>query len=76
MMSRSVQRGVERGNRQQRTPVGGNGVAPVAPRPPPPPSEEAITQLTSMGFDRQAVIRALQQTDNNVEGAANRLLIG
>lgn len=76
MMSRSVQRGAERGNRQQRAPIGGNGVAPVAPRPPPQPSEEAIAQLTSMGFDRQAVIRALQQADNNVEGAANRLLMG
>ena len=75
-MSRSVQRGAERGNRQQRAPIGGNGVTPVAPHPPPPPSEEAIAQLTSMGFDRQAVIRALQQTDNNVEGAANRLLMG
>lgn len=76
MMSRSVQRGAERGNRQQRTLVGGNGPAPVASRPPPPPPEEAIAQLTGMGFDRQAVIRALQQTDNNVEGAANRLLMG
>ena len=76
MMARSVQRGAERGNRQQRPPAGGNGVALVAPRPPPPPSEEVIAQLTSMGFDRQAVIRALQQTDNNVEGAANRLLMG
>ncbi len=76
MMSRSVQRGAERGNRPQRPIAGGNGVAPVAPRPPPPPPEEAIAQLTGMGFDRQAVIRALQQSDNNVEGAANRLLMG
>ena len=77
MMSRSVQRGAERGNnRPQRAPIGGNGGAPVAPRPPPAPPEEAIAQLTGMGFDRQAVIRALQQSDNNVEGAANRLLMG
>eukprot|EP00814_Leptocylindrus_danicus_P001845 CAMPEP_0116022370 /NCGR_PEP_ID=MMETSP0321-20121206/10946_1 /TAXON_ID=163516 /ORGANISM="Leptocylindrus danicus var. danicus, Strain B650" /LENGTH=311 /DNA_ID=CAMNT_0003493427 /DNA_START=1 /DNA_END=936 /DNA_ORIENTATION=- len=42
--------------------------------PPPPPSEEAIANLTSMGFEREAVIRTLQQCDNNVEVAANRLL--
>ena len=41
---------------------------------PPPPSEEAIANLTAMGFDREAVIRILQQCDNNVEIAANRLL--
>ena len=77
MMSRLVQHGAERGNnRPQRAPIGGNGGAPVAPRPPPAPPEEAIAQLTGMGFDRQAVIRALQQSDNNVEGAANRLLMG
>jgi len=40
----------------------------------PPPSEEAIQNLTSMGFDRDDVIRTLQQCDNNVEVAANRLL--
>lgn len=72
-MARSVQRG---GNRPRRAPNGGRAAAPAAPRPPPPPPEEAIAQLTSMGFDRQAVIRALQQTDNNVEAAANRLLMG
>lgn len=44
------------------------------PPPPPPPSEEAIEQLTIMGFDREAVINALRATDNNVEAAANRLL--
>lgn len=75
MMSRSVQRGGA--NRTRRT-ITGTQVAPPAqpPRPPPPPPEEAIAQLTSMGFDREAVIRALQQTDNNVEAAANRLLMG
>lgn len=76
MMSRSARRGVDRGNRPQRAANGGRVVAPTAPRPPPPPPEEAIAQLTNMGFDRQAVIRALQQSDNNVEGAANRLLTG
>lgn len=77
MMSRSVQRGGA--NRTRRAPTGTRAEAapPAQPmRPPPPPSEEAITQLTSMGFDREAVIRALQQTDNNVEAAANRLLMG
>ena len=63
--------------------AGGGGGAAAAmaaaqqqPPPPPPPSEEAIAQLTAMGFDRQAVVRALGQTDNNVEAAANRLLSG
>mmetsp|Transcript_29580 Transcript_29580/g.71471 ORF Transcript_29580/g.71471 Transcript_29580/m.71471 type:complete len:212 (-) Transcript_29580:201-836(-) len=79
MMSRSVQRGTERRNQPRRAPNGGRPAAPAAaPRTPPPspPPEEAIVQLTGMGFDRQAVIRALQQTDNNVEAAANRLLMG
>lgn len=74
-MSRSVQRGAERGGDRQRRAV---AQAPAAaPRPPPahpPPSEEAIELLLSMGFERQAVIRALQQTDNNIEAAANRLM--
>lgn len=84
MMSRSIQRGTAGGgreNRPARQAAGGGpeldgGAAPVvqAPQAPPPPSEEAITQLTSMGFDRVAVVRALGQTDNNVEAAANRLL--
>ena len=72
MMSRSVQRGAGGGgggNRPRRA------AAPQTPRAsPPPPPEEAITMLTSMGFEREAVIRALQQTDNNVEAAANRLM--
>ena len=73
MMSRSVQRGGA--NRTRRTPT--RAAAPAQPpRPPPPPPEEAIAQLTSMGFDRESVVRALQQTDNNIEAAANRLLSG
>mmetsp|Transcript_31111 Transcript_31111/g.29954 ORF Transcript_31111/g.29954 Transcript_31111/m.29954 type:complete len:327 (-) Transcript_31111:396-1376(-) len=44
------------------------------PQPPPPPPEEAIEQLTMMGFERETVIIALGATDNNVEAAANRLL--
>ena len=47
---------------------------PVAP--PAPPDPEAIEQLTSMGFERQQVINALQATNNNVERAADRLLSG
>ncbi|CAM9239683.1 unnamed protein product [Phaeothamnion confervicola] len=50
-------------------------VAPAPPPPPPPPPpEEAIETLQGLGFDREAAIRALQATDNNVEAAANRLL--
>mmetsp|Transcript_4561 Transcript_4561/g.5246 ORF Transcript_4561/g.5246 Transcript_4561/m.5246 type:complete len:321 (+) Transcript_4561:32-994(+) len=41
---------------------------------PDPPSPEAIEQLTAMGFERDAVIRALREADNNLEHAANRLL--
>lgn len=43
---------------------------------PDPPSPDAIETLTAMGFDRDAVIRALRLSDNNVEHAANRLLSG
>jgi len=50
----------------------GAGVA-MAVAPPPP---EAITQLTSMGFEEQRVKEALQVSDNNVERAANLLLMG
>ena len=47
--------------------------APVAPAPPP---QAAIDQLTAMGFDEGSVRRALQNTNNNVERAADRLLVG
>jgi len=40
----------------------------------PPPSEENITQLTNMGFNREAAIDALQHTDNSINAAADRLL--
>jgi hypothetical protein len=49
--------------------------APIFEQLPPPP-ESAIEQLTSMGFDREAVLRALAQSHNNVERAADRLLSG
>lgn len=39
-----------------------------------PPSEDAIQQLMALGFDRERALQALQETDNNVEVAANRLL--
>lgn len=66
------------GARQQQR----QALRPAAMRPPPTPqfpvtppaSEEMIESLTSMGFERDAVIRTLQQCDNNVEVAANRLL--
>lgn len=47
-------------------------VAVAVPEPPP----EAIAQLTSMGFEEQRVKEALQVSDNNVERAANLLLMG
>ncbi|KAG7385204.1 UBA/TS-N domain [Phytophthora pseudosyringae] len=55
--------------------------APVGGMMPPhmaaaPPSEDAIQQLTALGFDRERALQALQTTDNNVEAAANRLLNG
>jgi hypothetical protein len=74
MMSRSVQRGAERGGDRPRRAVAQAPAAVRPPPPPPPPPEEAIELLLSMGFERQAVIRALQQTDNNIEAAANRLM--
>jgi len=41
-----------------------------------PPSPEAIEQLTAMGFELDAVIRALREADDNVEHAAIILLTG
>jgi len=48
----------------------------LAPLPPPPPELEAIERLIAMGFGREAVVAALQDTDNNVGAAANQLLSG
>lgn len=61
--------------------AGGAPVADGAFMLPPhmaaaPPSEDAIQQLTALGFERHQALRALQSTDNNVEAAANRLLNG
>ena len=52
---------------------------PRAAPPPPvrePPSQAAIDQLTAMGFDRETVVRALQQSNNSVERALDQLLTG
>jgi hypothetical protein len=49
---------------------------PPPPPPPQPPSQVAIEQLTSMGFDRDTVVRALEQSNNSVERALDRLLTG
>jgi UBA/TS-N domain len=50
------------------------------PTPPlqlsPPPDEESIQQLTILGFERDTVIRALRQSHNNIERAADWLLSG
>lgn len=63
----------------------GAGLPAAAPAPPAqyepmpavqPPSPESIEQLTAMGFERDAVVRALRDADNNLEHAANRLLAG
>ena len=51
--------------------------AAVAPRVPPQPvvaDPAAVAQLIGMGFDQAQVEQALQQTNNNVERAADRLL--
>ena len=55
--------------------AGGDGWEQVLP-PPPPPSDDVVNQLTSMGFERDDVLRALRASHNNVERAADRLLSG
>lgn len=39
-----------------------------------PPSEENISTLVGLGFEREAVVRALENANNNVDAAANLLL--
>jgi hypothetical protein len=58
---------------------GGGGMARAMPAAgpraaAPPPPQAAIDQLTSMGFDEARVRQALQQSDNSIERAADRLL--
>ena len=48
----------------------------TTPSATPSPPPEAIAQLTSMGFEEQRVKEALQVSDNNIERAANLLLMG
>jgi len=38
------------------------------------PNEQMIAQLMSMGFSREASLRALERTNNNVEMSTNLLL--
>jgi Holliday junction resolvasome RuvABC DNA-binding subunit len=38
------------------------------------PTEENISALVNMGFDRDSVVRALLSTNNDMEAAANQLL--
>lgn len=64
------------GGRNNAPPAAAAAAPPAAPRPPAPPDAAAIEQLTSMGFERQQVINALQATNNNVERAADILLSG
>jgi hypothetical protein len=49
---------------------------PVPRRPPQPPPQPAMDQVTAMGFDATRVREALQQTQNNVERAAVRIVTG
>ena len=62
-----------RGGAQQ-----GGGAPAAEPQQAPnqPPPQEAIDQLMGMGFDQDRVVRALQETGNNVQVAADRLLTG
>ena len=50
------------------------GLSEVRPNDRQVPSEENVTFLTSMGFSRDRVVRALQTMGNNVEAATNLLL--
>ena len=52
--------------------AGGGGFQPLPVSAPP--SEESISMLTSMGFNRQDAVNALMRSDNNVAVAANNLL--
>jgi hypothetical protein len=46
----------------------------AVPPPPRPTDPGAVNQLVSMGFDPAKVTQALQQTNNDVEGALSLLL--
>ncbi|OEU17279.1 hypothetical protein FRACYDRAFT_237687 [Fragilariopsis cylindrus CCMP1102] len=66
----------QQGAATRRVPMAGPAQPSAAAAMPPPPPPEAIAQLISMGFDEQRVKEALQVSDNNVETAANLLLMG
>lgn len=61
---------------QQRAQRRGFQQPPIPPPRPSPPPQEAVDQLTAMGFEEDRVRQALQQSNNNVERAADRLLTG
>ena len=65
--NRGLFQGLERENRSVFMRGLGGGMPHI------PPSEENITRLMSLGFERAACIQALEQTGTNVEAAANRL---
>ena len=48
---------------------------PAPPRAVVTPNADAIEQLTNMGFPRASVVQALQATNNDVQRAADRLLM-
>lgn len=53
----------------------GGGAFPPAPPPEPvEPSDEAISRLMGMGFERDAVVAALRGAQNNEQLAVNRLI--
>lgn len=67
------------GNRRHDTAAAGpvnNHRAMPQPASPLPPPDSMVEQLTSMGFERDAVVRALRASHNNLEQAAERLLSG
>ena len=52
------------------------GIAPPIEQLPPPPSQDLLDQLTAMGFDEERARQALTLSHNNLERAADRLLMG
>ena len=65
--------GGDSGNYSQLLP-GGAGMFNRPRRAAVPPDEASISRLMSMGFEREAVVRALQNSSNNEEAAVNYLL--
>jgi len=65
-----------RGGGRPRPPPAAAAAAAPTSRAASLPSQEAIEQLTAMGFEEERVRQALQATNNSVEQAANLLLMG